>query len=402
MSPKSNSILLVVLLMASSAFGEDVPGADVPGADAAAAVNEFALSLFRSMTNRTENIVLSPFGIHLALSMAREGSGGKTRVEMDEVLSIPADMQLDKSYKALLAAVRSSVTNGQSQFRIGTSLWVQKGFPIEKSFSATLSKSYASAIMQADFKGMPRQAVVDINSWVRKRTGDRIRSAVSSESLSPETVAMLVSTLFFKGAWESPFKYHKTQYGRFMLAGNKPTRTYYMHQTSFLDYGYDQFVTLFSMQYAGGDMEMMFVVPQKPGVYLKEGKKVDAAAVKRWVGLLKSQRVEAYLPKLKFQTQLDLKDMLGDMGMKLAFDPKDADFTKVSENFFLYGAHHVTEIEVEERGTTASSSTAVAAAFGGEPTAPPVFAADRPFLFFIRDRFTGLILFMGSVANPNL
>jgi len=62
-------------------------------------------------------------------------------------------------------------------------------------------------------------------------------------------------------------------------------------------------------------------------------------------------------------------------------------------------AIHKALVAVNEEGTEAAASTAVLME-GGEAEPIPVFRADHPFLFLIRDKRTGSILFMGRVVNP--
>ena len=60
-------------------------------------------------------------------------------------------------------------------------------------------------------------------------------------------------------------------------------------------------------------------------------------------------------------------------------------------------------MDVNEEGTEAAAATGVvmkAMAARPGPEEPPMFRADHPFLFLIRDNQTGSILFLGRVANP--
>ena len=387
-----------IALISACAFGAPPRG---PGHETATAANSFALDLFAQMTNRSENITFSPFGIHMVMAMAREGAKGNTRAEMDKTLLVSEELKLAENYKRLLDGIRTVVTNGQSELRIGTSVWSQKGLRIEKDFSGTVQDSYYSSIMETDFNKLPQQAAVNINAWVSKKTNYRIKKVADRDAFTKETLAALVSAVYFKGVWIDPFKYGRTATGSFLLPDGTKTDVYYMHQTERLDYGFDEHVELLSKKYVGGDLEMMFVVPRKAGIFTKEGEKITTKKIERWISLLRTRETEVYIPKFKFETMLDCTDMLKLMGMTEAFDPTKADFTGISKAFYLEKVIHAAEIEVEERGTTASAATLSPAAAGASPRPPPTFAADKPFIFIIRERATGLILFMGYVADPN-
>lgn len=93
------------------------------------------------------------------------------------------------------------------------------------------------------------------------------------------------------------------------------------------------------------------------------------------------------------------------MGMTDAFVYRVAGFSGMTdrEPLFIQAVLHKAFVEVNEEGTEAAASTAVAvkrSRLSKPPPPPPIFRADHPFLFLIRDRRTGAILFMGRVMNP--
>lgn len=98
----------------------------------------------------------------------------------------------------------------------------------------------------------------------------------------------------------------------------------------------------------------------------------------------------------------ELNDVLKDMGLTLAFNPDQADFSNIIEDMQLYisKVKHKTFIEVNEKGTEAAAVTSVEIVVTSiEPSSQ--FIADRPFLFVIREKYTNSILFMGWVEDPS-
>src|SRR5262249_25887398 len=99
---------------------------------------------------------------------------------------------------------------------------------------------------------------------------------------------------------------------------------------------------------------------------------------------------------------------LAAMGMNAAFDPRRADFTGIAnppnpdDRLVLSEAFHKAFVRVDEKGTEAAAATAAVVVAGPPPGQIKwvEFKADHPFLFFIRDRASGLILFMGRVSDP--
>ena len=59
-------------------------------------------------------------------------------------------------------------------------------------------------------------------------------------------------------------------------------------------------------------------------------------------------------------------------------------------------------IEVDEQGTTAAAVTAVSIRGGRSLRIEPQFIADHPFLFFLRDLQTGMLLFQGRMVDPTV
>jgi len=126
-------------------------------------------------------------------------------------------------------------------------------------------------------------------------------------------------------------------------------------------------------------------------------------------------QVKLFLPKFKITWgTFDIGEKLADLGMPLAFTPLKADFSRINgieppqlESLNISSLYHKARVEVDEEGTKAAAGTAAAAVVGSslkfsKPKPVPVFRADHPFFFAIRDRRTGAFLFLGRVADPTL
>ena len=93
--------------------------------------------------------------------------------------------------------------------------------------------------------------------------------------------------------------------------------------------------------------------------------------------------------------------------MRLALNAGEADLSGINgipRDLFIAAVIHQANIDVDERGTEAAAATAVGVDTGGctGPTPDRIreLRFDRPFVFLLRDRETGAILFMGRVADP--
>ena len=91
------------------------------------------------------------------------------------------------------------------------------------------------------------------------------------------------------------------------------------------------------------------------------------------------------------------------LGMVDAFG-RAADFSRMTTDsqVFISNVLHKALVVVDEAGTEAAAATVVLMKRGSVEEPPVVIAIDRPFLFMVRHRATGLILFMGRVADPSV
>jgi serpin B len=117
----------------------------------------------------------------------------------------------------------------------------------------------------------------------------------------------------------------------------------------------------------------------------------------------REDEVKVYLPKFKTTSQFEMSSTLNAMGMESAFDPASADFSGMTggKDLFISAVIHQAFVDVNEEGMEAAAGTIMQYAAGiEEPKEPPVFRADHPFLFLIRDNRTDAILFFGRITNP--
>ena len=114
-----------------------------------------------------------------------------------------------------------------------------------------------------------------------------------------------------------------------------------------------------------------------------------------------STKVHLEIPRFKIESTIQLNKILKELGMTDMFDDTAADFEGISdENLVVSDAIQKAFVEVDEVGTTAAAATAIV--IGTRSATSEKFIANRPFLFFVRDLQTGLLLFQGRVANPTL
>jgi serpin B len=165
------------------------------------------------------------------------------------------------------------------------------------------------------------------------------------------------------------------------------------------------------LPYKGGQMSMLLVLPDTvDGVSALESS-LTAPGLDAIVKALAPTRVIISLPKFEVNPpgSIPLRDFLVKMGMPVAFDRQRADFTGIAnpprpdDRLVIGEVFHKAFVKVDEKGTEAAAATSVVMMRAGaafRPEQPVEFKADHPFLFFIRDQASGMVLFMGRVADP--
>jgi serpin B len=162
--------------------------------------------------------------------------------------------------------------------------------------------------------------------------------------------------------------------------------------------------TLIALPYAGEDLWMVVVLPnEKDGLAAVE-QGLNATTLEGWWTTLQAAREETAtlsLPKFKLNSRLDLANELEDMGIKSAFG-LGADFSGMTGNrdLFISRVVHQAYVDVNEQGTEAAAATSVGMAISAV-VRTVVLRVDHPFLFFIMERQTGSVLFLGRVTDPS-
>jgi serpin B len=369
--------------------------------------NQFALDLYAKLRGAEGNLFFSPYSISTALAMTRAGARGDTAAEMDKTLhfTLPED-KLQPAFGALVKEVNGDPADAKRGYQLSTAnaLWGQKGFAFNADFLKLVNGNYGAGLNEVDFKNATEQARGAINAWVEKETRDKIKDLLHQGDLTPDTRLVLTNAIYFKGDWAAPFKKELTKEEPFHLTADKKADAPLMHRTGeykYLDGGSFQALEL---PYTGKDLTMVVLLPKKADGLAEFEKDLAADKLTEWVGGLREQKVIVSLPKFKTTQRVSLARTLSDMGMKKAFT-SGADFSGMGGSpgdLALADVIHKAFIDVNEEGTEAAAATAVgvkAAAARIEPPTP-VFRADHPFVFLIRDTRSNSILFLGRLVDP--
>jgi serine protease inhibitor len=363
---------------------------------------DFGFALLAQLRQQTpdQNVLVSPTSVALALAMAYNGAGGETQAAIAQALrtqGLTLD-QLNAGNQALtqhLAELDPAVT-----LAIANSLWINQDLPVRADYIDRMQATYGAEVASLDF-GLP-SAVQRINDWVKTHTGDRIPTIVND--LPADQLLVLVNAVYFKGTWREAFDPARTANRPFTLATGDTIQHPLMAQSG--DYRYletDQF-QLVSLPYGNGALSLEVVLPA-PGTDLATlTAQLTPETWTGWMDQMRSRPGQVQLPKFQFEYEANLIPTLEALGMGIAFEAGQADFSNLTEiEAFINQVRHKTFIDVNETGTEAAGSTAI----GIMPTSMPMppedpfeLTVDRPFVAAIRDRTTGALLFVGAIVDP--
>jgi serpin B len=207
--------------------------------------------------------------------------------------------------------------------------------------------------------------------------------------------------VYFLGAWQEAFDPRWTVEMPFHLPSGEHTMAQFMSRTSPIPYFSNASMEMVELPYGNGRFGMLILLPRRDtGIQMIE-KKLDAAQLQGWIAKMKERNVSCQIPRWRTSSSIGLGKPLFNMGMQDAFSVA-ADFSRMSpsESLFISKVLHQAAIDVSEKGTEASAATAVmlSESLGGPESL--YFRADRPFVYFIRERESGLILFAGRLVEP--
>lgn len=382
---------------------EDLPRALSPDERAVlTANNSFAFGILReTVAGETEpNVLLSPLSASLALSIALNGADGTTHDEMRAALGFGDDdlariNAANESLTELLLGLDRSV-----DVRIGNSIWARDGFPFRQSFIDTARRWYSAQVTTLDFSAAT--AAPTINEWVDRATNGRISEIVEAP-IAPELVMFIINAVYFKGSWRDRFDRALTRDAPFALADGGTRMVRMMNRSGPAYYhSASDGTQILEQVYSRGAFAMTIVLPP-------EGTDVDdiVAALDQdtwdaWMAALRETDADISMPRYRVEYRTLMNDALQSLGMTSAFVPGGADFTRMSElgrALYISRVLQKTYMDVNEEGTEAAAVTSVEIGVTSMPVRPRI-VVDRPFIVAIRERFSGAIMFIGRIAQP--
>lgn len=367
---------------------------------------KFALDLFAQLNDPDEaNQFYSPYSIHQALSMTMNGNEGEVLQEFVDLLryegmSINDANRGSKELTEFLLQVDPKV-----KLAIANAIWYKQEYQVQVPFKDISREYYNAEIAGLDM--LNPNSVNIINNWIAQKTNDLIKDML--DEIPSDAVMYLVNAIYYKADWKYQFIASKTKKENFYPNPGNPVLVDMMDldkPSAFRSYFGDGY-HYFEIPYSTGQYSMGILYnPQ--GDLDQVSQYLNLGNIEMWRKNASEQNFILKMPKFKMKYKMaNMKDDLIQMGLVRPFFFHPDNFTKLFSNptddLKISRVIHDAMIEVDEKGSEAAAATIVEVIekTSAGPSLPSVVTLDKPFIFFIQEKHSGAILFMGKLGDPS-
>jgi serpin B len=364
----------------------------------AQANNQFAFEFYQVMqkANPQKNLIFSPFSFEIAFGMLQAGAVGEAKNELNKYFHYPNGENLGADIQRLQQGI-SKLQTDSCQIKLANSIWIENTLRIKPAYKNYLQKYFDSQLFQEDFSNP--QTLGKVNNWVSQATNEKIPQIL--DKLGRESALILINTIYFNAAWLKPFDGKKTHDEYFHLENGEREIVKLMQEKGDFRYFENAEMQLVELPYFDNKFSMLVLLPKNQQLSEYE-KTLNSTKLANLQDNLSKQSLDVVkIPRFKMNLSLPAKDYLSNLGIKKIFS---GGLQGISDDALqVSDVKHKVYIEVGEKGTEAAAVTAVVAERSviKPETFTKTFIADRPFLFFIQEKQSQTILFMGKVMNPN-
>ena len=336
----------------------------------------FQSTLFNTINKKKngQNLIISPLSIFQALSLAANRAKGQTLSEMLDLLQSDSLDELNQINDNILAKMKYFST-----LEIANAV-MTKFTPLENF--AEIAKKYLAPVD-------PLESVEQVNNWCRNKTHGKIDKIL--DKLDPNTLMIILNAVYFKGEWSSKFNSRSTKKLPFYNFGTTEINIDTMNIITRFNYYEDKQVQAVELKFIKDYMSAIIILPSKGTNINKYINNLGLVknGYNHIIDGLSYSKVHLQLPKFELQFSQNLNQILEDLGMHDAFNPKDADFSALREekDLFISQVIHKTYLKVFEDGCEAAAVTGISAAGGAAPIEEIIYdmKVNRPFLFLLKN-----------------
>lgn len=362
--------------------------------------NDFSFDLLKETIKNSDesNVFISPLSVSLALGMLRNGAVGTTKTEMEAALKMSglSDSEINEYYRLMQSNLPGM--DPKTKLSIANSIWARDdiSFKVKPEFLKTNSDYFNAYFKVMDFN--QTWALDTINSWANRKTNGLIPKVLTD--IDSSIMMLLMNAIYFKGTWVTQFDKKATSEYAFTNEFNAQVKVNMMNATDTFAYASDDKAQYLDMPYGNKSFSMTVILPTATKTTDDVLIQLNSSSFSKIVSEMKVQKVHVFFPRFKVKNTFMLNAMLQSMGMKKAFQ-ENAEFDGIAsmKPLFVSFVQHDTYVEVTEEGTEAAAVTTIGVGTTSVGPTEPYFIANKPFLFVIRERSTGVILFVGKMGN---
>ncbi|MCP9265319.1 hypothetical protein DINM_020583 [Dirofilaria immitis] len=307
------------------------------------AQSNFTVNLLRKIAKNDKSAILSPISISSVVFVVYLAADGETKQQLKEILGGAARGTEIEDHFARLLADFNRRENEDYTLNMANRFYVRQEFSTKKA-----SPKYLNFI-------------TEVNNWVSEKTNNKIIELMTGDNINEDTVSMM--------AFEKRLPYYE-----------------------------DNFVKVVKLPYIGEEVEMILILPKTSFGLRNVLENISGEDLLFYIDKAEQKLVSLKLPKFRLEADLNLKEILQEIGIVNAFS-RAADFRKLTDQAIsVSDIVHKSFIEVNEKGTESAAATAVYLENLAYWEPEAFFIADQPFLFaIVKDRKT--ILFAGQFAK---
>ena len=383
------------LLAPSSGTGRANPDAGAPVAELAGGFSDAGFDLWRLQPVEA-NLVFSPASIGHALLMARAAADGPTGAAIDVAFGLPGGLAAHQAWNAIDQMIRTAADDQDEIIvTMADRIWPRIDVEPDQGWIDLLASEHGAFTETLDFAGNPDGSREIINSWVADQTEGLIPDLLPEGFIDGKTVLVLTDAIYFKAPWQIVFGKYGTVTDAFTRLDGSARQVEFMRELELADRrGEGNGFVGAEIPYVGNDFSMLVVVPDE-GRFAEVRDRLGQDLLDEIDATFTTGPFELWLPQWADNTTIDLLAWLEGIGAA------PGSYPAISPVAFLGGAVHAADITVDEWGTVAAAATGLGFEESGPPEPDLIVKADQPFLYLVRHRPTGLVLFAGQVTDPS-
>ena len=359
--------------------------------------NDFACKLFRTINEQKKgSTIVSPISVSYVLGMLNEGADGETRQQITDVLGLGGSVQeINEYFKKMMHEAQSvdpSVT-----LKNANCIYFKLGKSINPKYEADMQNYYDAYVEAINFNS--GNIVNKINNWSKTHTDGMVPELLKKEELNSLAVMYLLNAVYFKASWTDKFDPRSTRDLDFITLDGKTVKRPMMNLETKAVYGKNNLCKMLCLPYGNKAYSMVVLLPNEGKTTGDIIRNLSAKKLKEWQLQMRTRDVDILMPSFTTESEIHLEAILSAMGMPRAFSDDSAEFPnmiqRLKEGLYVSMMKQKAKIEVNEEGTEASAETVVEIVELSLPRYE-YFYATRPFVYYIMEKSTGAIFFMGT------